>query len=960
MSTDDRTRILPGRAETGVGTQLSGIYELDERIASGGMGEVYRGHNIQTGDFVAIKIVLPEFARDQTILSLFRKEASILNHLSHEAVVRYHVFTVDPTIGRPYLAMEYVDGQSLFDVLRDGPMAPEEALRLCHRLASGLSAVHRAGAIHRDLSPDNVILPGGHVERAKIIDFGIARLANVGGETLIGGRFAGKYNYVSPEQLGLYGGEVSEKSDIYSLGLVLAAALRGRPLDMTGSQVDVVEKRRLVPDLSGIEGDMRPIIQAMLQPDPRDRPASMAEIVRMCRQTADAREEWDEDELAAKPWTGLGRKSHGEDGVVDEARPAPFVEHVRPAYISKPKPKPAPLGRKAERGRRRGMGGATVAGVVLVLLAAAGAGMYFAGLVPPGRTPVPSDGEKTTTLLPERSPARKEVASTGPAVAPAPPPVEPSTPHKLEEGTSASRVQPTPEPNPPASPPPNAAAGGNSTAANGLQASEIIKRFLEQTRKKTAEGEGTKPTERPAPAPEVATPAAKPPETTAASTPTPPRPGQPAEPAPGPNSGAPPPGEEANASAPKMESAVEKQLPGWTRLPPLSGRQSTVTNDASKAATSEPKEANSASPRMPESALQSSPSPVPDAGRPSEEIASSSKAGEPVPNASQSPTPAPAAEPVPTPPQVETRAPAPRAAGNAPETAMQPPPLDGVAARAPDRTEAQSSAAPRSAPAPSTADGEAPARRPPAPVTQPTPSAQPGSGQSGGDVVAMNVPRPSTPPATANPLEQTVSWLRAYPGGDCFYAAPDDASDGPIGIVGFGTAPEPFVKLMKAFQGKFGREPDIQVRLISPAQCEVTRFMQGLASPTADIQSLTLDRTSVANGSPISGVLKTQGGLRSNLLLIDHDGMTYNLDRLLIVEGDTAKFNARIELDPGSRAKGKPMPEIVLAITGSVDLRSASTLQSAPASQVLPRIRREIQESGGTFAATAKYFQLGG
>ena len=68
------------------------------------------------------------------------------------------------------------------------------------------------------------------------------------------------------------------------------------------------------------------------------------------------------------------------------------------------------------------------------------------------------------------------------------------------------------------------------------------------------------------------------------------------------------------------------------------------------------------------------------------------------------------------------------------------------------------------------------------------------------------------------------------------------------------------------------------------------------------IQSLTLDRTSVANGSPISGVLKTQGGLRSNLLLIDHDGMTYNLDRLLIVEGDTAKFNARIELDPGSRA----------------------------------------------------------
>ncbi|RWJ14939.1 MAG: serine/threonine protein kinase, partial [Mesorhizobium sp.] len=76
-----------------------------------------------------------------TILSLFRKEASILNHLSHDAVVRYHVFTIDPGIGRPYLAMEFVDGQSLFDIMRRGPMPTEDVRKLCHRLASGLSAV---------------------------------------------------------------------------------------------------------------------------------------------------------------------------------------------------------------------------------------------------------------------------------------------------------------------------------------------------------------------------------------------------------------------------------------------------------------------------------------------------------------------------------------------------------------------------------------------------------------------------------------------------------------------------------------------------------------------------------------------------------------------------------------------------------------------------------------------------
>jgi serine/threonine protein kinase len=126
------------------------------------------------------------------------QEASILNHLSHDAIVRYHVFTIDPSIGRPYLAMEFVDGPSLFDIMRDGPVPADQVSRLCHRLASGLSAAHHAGTVHRDLSPDNIILPGGNVDRAKIIDFGIARSANVGGETLIGGRFAGKYNYVSP------------------------------------------------------------------------------------------------------------------------------------------------------------------------------------------------------------------------------------------------------------------------------------------------------------------------------------------------------------------------------------------------------------------------------------------------------------------------------------------------------------------------------------------------------------------------------------------------------------------------------------------------------------------------------------------------------------------------------------------------------------------------------------------
>ena len=91
------------------------------------------------------------------------------------------------------------------------------------------------------------------MRKAKIIDFGIARSLSVGQRTIIGGGFAGKYNYVSPEQLGLMGADVTFKSDIYSFGLVLAEAARGRALDMNGSQAEIIEKRRAVPDISDVD-----------------------------------------------------------------------------------------------------------------------------------------------------------------------------------------------------------------------------------------------------------------------------------------------------------------------------------------------------------------------------------------------------------------------------------------------------------------------------------------------------------------------------------------------------------------------------------------------------------------------------------------------------------------------------------------------------------------------------------
>ncbi|MFJ5368705.1 serine/threonine-protein kinase, partial [Bosea sp. CER48] len=278
MSDDPERTVFAPRPNARIGSRLNGIYEIESLIAVGGMGEVYKGRAIQTGDAVAIKMIRPDMALDEAVIALFRREAAALHNLYNEAIVRYYVFAIDPATETPYLAMEFVDGQPLSERIRQQPLSSEEANILRQRVGPGLHAAHRLGIVHRDISPDNIILPGGDPSRAKIIDFGIARSSLLGEGTVIGSGFAGKYNYVSPEQLGLYGGEVTGRSDMYSFALVLAEAVTGRPIDMGGSQVQILDKRRRLPDLSAVDARLRPLLARMLAPDPNDRPADMAEV----------------------------------------------------------------------------------------------------------------------------------------------------------------------------------------------------------------------------------------------------------------------------------------------------------------------------------------------------------------------------------------------------------------------------------------------------------------------------------------------------------------------------------------------------------------------------------------------------------------------------------------------------------------------------------------------------------
>ena len=259
------------------GTRLNGIYEIEAMIGAGGMGEVYKCREIQTGAPVAVKMLLPDMVDNEAALGLFRREAAALHNLPHDAIVRYFLFTVEPLLQRPYLAMEFVNGRSLSIMLEEGPLTFEALAKLMRRVASGLQAAHEHGIIHRDVSPDNIIVPLDDVTRAKIIDFGIARSTQMGDKTIIGSGFAGKDNYVSPEQVGLYGNDITAKSDVYSLGLVLFYALTGQKLDMGGSQFQLVEKRSRVPDLGAVDMRIRSLLERMLQPDPDLRP-TMAEI----------------------------------------------------------------------------------------------------------------------------------------------------------------------------------------------------------------------------------------------------------------------------------------------------------------------------------------------------------------------------------------------------------------------------------------------------------------------------------------------------------------------------------------------------------------------------------------------------------------------------------------------------------------------------------------------------------
>ncbi|GIU92781.1 MAG: serine/threonine-protein kinase PknB [Acidimicrobiia bacterium] len=260
-------------------TSLTDRYRIVSHLARGGMADVYRGYDELLGRNVAIKVLHQQLSNDEAFVKRFRKEAQAAANLTHPNIVGiYDWGQFDSTY---FIVMELVEGRSLRDVLRsEGPLLPRRATEIAAEVAAALSVAHRAGLVHRDVKPGNILLaPDGTV---KVTDFGIARAWDDSQELTRTGAVMGTATYFSPEQA--QGGKVDERSDIYSLGVVLYEMLTGQPPFRGDSPVAVAYQHvsaeapppsRLNPD---VPAELDAIVGKCLQKDPQARYQTAEEL----------------------------------------------------------------------------------------------------------------------------------------------------------------------------------------------------------------------------------------------------------------------------------------------------------------------------------------------------------------------------------------------------------------------------------------------------------------------------------------------------------------------------------------------------------------------------------------------------------------------------------------------------------------------------------------------------------
>jgi hypothetical protein len=307
---------------------LGGRYKLDERIAGGGMGDVWRGTDEVLGRTVAVKILLPALLDEPGFAERFRGEARTMATINHPGVVDVYDYGSDGTVGA-YLVMEYVEGDPLSRTLsRVGRLTPARTMALVAQAADALQAAHDKGIVHRDVKPGNLLVrPNGTLV---LTDFGIARSALVGQLTAVGS-VLGTASYISPEQAS--GGVASPLSDVYALGVVAYQCLSGRrpfegdnPLEIAMKHV----RERPAPLPPDTPPGVRGIVDRAMAKDPAARFPTAAVLGQVSRQAAAG--------LAGGGPTGVGPGGSPVSGppLTSQTSPGPMGSPVAPPTGPRP------------------------------------------------------------------------------------------------------------------------------------------------------------------------------------------------------------------------------------------------------------------------------------------------------------------------------------------------------------------------------------------------------------------------------------------------------------------------------------------------------------------------------------------------------------------------------------------------------------------------------------------------
>src|SRR4029077_15332591 len=265
----DLARFLPGRL-------LAGRYRIIALLGKGGMGEVYRADDLTLGQGVALKFLPDEAGRDEALLERFRNEVRIARRVSHPNVCR--VYDVGEVDGHTFFTMEYVDGEDLATLLRRiGRLPADKGLEIARQLCAGLAAAHEDSVLHRDLKPANIMLDGRG--KVRITDFGLAAFAeDIAAEEIRSGTPVS----MAPEQTA--GLEVTVKSDLYSLGLVLFEVFTGKHATDTVTPGDLHRSPTRSPSShpSSREPELDPVVERVilrcLEKNPDKRPASALQV----------------------------------------------------------------------------------------------------------------------------------------------------------------------------------------------------------------------------------------------------------------------------------------------------------------------------------------------------------------------------------------------------------------------------------------------------------------------------------------------------------------------------------------------------------------------------------------------------------------------------------------------------------------------------------------------------------